>query len=257
MALPQELYDAYKSLRGCELVRERRFTDKTIEEFQTFLNLAQPHNGHSVETKSRLNINRELIRNIYKFNPMAFTNYISTPANRVPCLILWTESQKIVEHFGLKRFIHIGWDGDEKRYIVSKYITREYNVRNQKQSGSRSFLPGRKIRTSFDHGDDKKKHSPSKKTEEINLSHIENISGMSWADIALAAEEASKSNNNSPNSETRKPADKKVGVDKETNVNKKINVDKETNVNKKVNVDKETNVNKKVNVDKKTSTEDK
>jgi len=117
MSLPKRLYQIYRKVCQCNVVRRRNnFTDEDLQEFQNLLNEAQPPNDNSIE-----NAYQQMTKFMYYSNPVGFVKYLSDVRNRVAALILWTESKYITSFFRLTGYVYIHWDKQSKCYIVSRY----------------------------------------------------------------------------------------------------------------------------------------
>jgi len=121
MSLPKQLYDTYKLILGCDLVQNKNVTKESIDRFETLLNEAIPAND------TPLSAQMALVRMMYHSNKNGFIRYISNYYNHVSALILWTESKRIVKFFDLLNVVHIRWDNDNHKYVVSKYDKKQTN----------------------------------------------------------------------------------------------------------------------------------
>jgi hypothetical protein len=108
------LYNCYKKIVSCSLVKVKEINNETLEEFEKLLNSTIPENADETSKQS-------FCRYMYYSNPIGFVKYISYHKNRVSSLVLWTESKNIVRHFGLQRLVHITWNKEDVKYVVSKY----------------------------------------------------------------------------------------------------------------------------------------
>ena len=115
MALHKRLYDCYKLVTKCKLVAGDT-SDDAITEFQTLLNNAQPVDD--VEELAK----RSVVKGMYYSNQEGFIRYISTTANRVSALILWTESKRIVKFFNLQGRVHLSWNDETNTYVAQKHL---------------------------------------------------------------------------------------------------------------------------------------
>jgi hypothetical protein len=119
MSLPKQLYDSYKQLRNCTLVRDKQVDEKSLLEFQTLLNAAQPLPADTTTCNYR-----DLVRMMYLSNKIGFLRYAGNSRNRVNALVLWTESKEIVRYFGLMGLVHLSWNVEAQAYMASKHIQR-------------------------------------------------------------------------------------------------------------------------------------
>jgi hypothetical protein len=91
----------------------RRETDpESLEYFQNILNAAQP------VTNDELVLSR-FVKYLYNENKHKFTSFIKK--TNYECLMLWTESKYIVQHFGLKGRVYIKWVDPVTLYIVQQF----------------------------------------------------------------------------------------------------------------------------------------
>lgn len=118
MSLPQRLYQLYREVTACELVKTRQATPENMLQFQNLLNKAFPEN--QVETHQR-----ELVRSMYSSSPVGFYNYVYQNRSRVGALVLWTESRCLAKFFRVNRVVHISFDEKSQQYVVALYIPRQ------------------------------------------------------------------------------------------------------------------------------------
>jgi hypothetical protein len=118
MALPQRLYNLYRKISDCALVKEKKATSSNIVEFQNLLNDSTPVTDEE-------GVQKRLILDIYHSNTVGFLKYVKDYHNRVSPLILYAETRAIVDFFELQRCIHLLWDEKNSKFVVSKYLTKE------------------------------------------------------------------------------------------------------------------------------------
>jgi hypothetical protein len=111
MSIPQRLYNSFRSILGCELIRDQIVNDKSIAEFQQLLVRAQPNNEQEV-------CQRSLIWGMYQSNQVNFMKYINDRTSRVGPLILWTESKRIAQYFRLKGSAHVSYTPETGYSVV-------------------------------------------------------------------------------------------------------------------------------------------
>lgn len=116
MALPKKLYDCFKQITKSKLLANDT-SDDAITEFQTLLNSAQPLADDHVE-----NAQRSIVKSMYYSNQDGFMRYISSSANRVSALILWTESKRIVNFFELHGRVHLSWNDETSSYVAQRHL---------------------------------------------------------------------------------------------------------------------------------------
>ena len=124
MSLPQRLYQLYREVVGCELVKTRQATPENMLQFQNLLNKAFPEN--EVETHQRA-----LVRSMYNSSPVGFSNYVYQNRSRVGALVLWTESRCLANFFRLSRVVHISFNESTQQYAVVLYIPRQHRQRRE------------------------------------------------------------------------------------------------------------------------------
>lgn len=191
MSLPKRLYDTYRSIQNCALLKNNDVSESALKEFENLLNESQPN----TEDEQKYQF---VVRGMYHSNPVGFTKYVSGPRNNVGALILWTESKRIVAYFNLKRRIHISWDKETKLYVVTlhknmlsadsdnteskeepqrvitrreKYITR-HKQNQERQTGKKSKYPAN---LTLDKKDRKKKYNKAERLAQKALRKQEKL----------------------------------------------------------------------------------
>ena len=127
MSLPQRIYQIYREVVACDLVKTRKATPESILQFQTLLNKAFPEN--EVETHQRA-----LVRSMYNSSPVGFYSYIYQNRSRVGALSLWTESRCLAKFFRLNRVVYISFNETTQQYTVVQYVPREKNFKHRDDS---------------------------------------------------------------------------------------------------------------------------
>jgi len=124
MSLYKNLYDNYRTIQNCNLVQLKGpVKDSDLEEFEYLLNDAQPQN--ELERNYQ-----QFFKGMYHSNPLGCTKYISTGRNNVAACVLWTESKRIIRFFNLQGRVHLSWDKETSRYVVSRHNTSIVNNKN-------------------------------------------------------------------------------------------------------------------------------
>ena len=121
MSLPQRLYQLYREVVVCELVKSRQATPDNMLQFQNLLNKAFPEN--EVETHQRA-----LVRSMYNSSPVGFSNYVYQNRSRVGALVLWTESRCLANFFRINKLVHISFDEKTQQYTVVQYVPRQQRL---------------------------------------------------------------------------------------------------------------------------------
>jgi hypothetical protein len=135
MALPQRLYNLYRKISDCALVKEKKATSSNIVEFQDLLNESTPVTDEE-------GVQKRLILDIYHSNTVGFLKYVKDYHNRVSPLILYAETRAIVDFFELQGCIHLLWDDKNSKFVVSKYLTKEERHGDTKVARSSSTTRG-------------------------------------------------------------------------------------------------------------------
>jgi hypothetical protein len=117
MSLPKRLYDLYREIRQCQVVSSGEVNTDSLLAFQNLVNAAQPVKDNVEEQAYR-----QLTKAMYHSNPVGFMQYISTSKNRVGALVLWTESKRIVQYFGLRNRVHLSWDPVQSQYLAVPHV---------------------------------------------------------------------------------------------------------------------------------------
>jgi len=173
MALHKRLYDCYKLVTKSRLV-SGDVSEDTIAEFQTLLNNAQPVDD--VEELAR----RSLVKSMYYSNQEGFMRYISSSANRVSALILWTESKRIVRFFNLQGKVHLSWNDETNQYVAQKHLKQSERPTTSKTKQRDTHPKMGKLRL---------------QREQTTHNHVDQSvgqsSGKSWADIVDTQEKLS------------------------------------------------------------------
>lgn len=130
MSLPKRLYNLYKEVCNCKLV-SGEITAETLTDFQNLVNSAQ---STSPDADANEVQQQEFTRSLYHSNPVGFYNYVANTRNRVSALVLWTESKRIVDFFGLRKRVHLSWNPETKLYTASEHIPRQTGSQSTGQS---------------------------------------------------------------------------------------------------------------------------
>ena len=117
MSVPKRLYDLFRSIENCELVKHKTATKESMTAFERLLNESCP-------TTAEEGHHKDLVWAMYQSNQYEFINYISMMHNRVGALILYTESKKIAKFFDVGALVHIRWDAENKTYSVEPFVRR-------------------------------------------------------------------------------------------------------------------------------------
>lgn len=118
---PQNLFENYKAIQRCSLVKNKSDSEENLKEFETYLNDAQPIDEYSY--------NLELFtKNLFRGNQENFINTIK--GKNSECLILWTESRSIVKLLQLNRCIFIHYNSDTRKYTVTRHRYNNNNNNN-------------------------------------------------------------------------------------------------------------------------------
>jgi hypothetical protein len=122
------LHEKYMALRNCPLIRDNTLTDDTMAEFEFILNSAQPSKDN-VEDMAQYN----LVKTLYNNNPQSFTAYLRSAGSRVGCLILWTHTKSIINHFNLYGKFHLIWSPETLHYTRTEFIKQEKPLEDQQR----------------------------------------------------------------------------------------------------------------------------
>jgi hypothetical protein len=118
MSVHARLYQCYKKVAVCNLVKSRLASPENISEFQQLLNDSLPKDA----TESAM---KDFTRGLYNSNQVGFLKYITNKDNRVSSLILWTESKRIVRYFRLTGLVFILWNDTDRQYRVTVAENKE------------------------------------------------------------------------------------------------------------------------------------
>jgi len=122
------LHEKYTALRNCPLIRDNNLTDDTMAEFEFILNSAQPSKDN-IEDMAQYN----LVKTLYNNNPQSFTAYLRSAGSRVGCLILWTHTKSIINHFNLYGKFHLIWSPETLHYTRTEFIKQEKTQEEQQR----------------------------------------------------------------------------------------------------------------------------
>lgn len=139
MSLPKRLYEVYKKVNSCDLVVNKNVTDETIAEFVALINEAQPLVDNTEEQHQRT-----FTRQLYYCNCNNFANYVSSSRNKVGALVLWTESKRIIQYFGLQKLIHLSWNNEAQLYTAVRYVRRADDEQQKPRYKPRRTYDGRR-----------------------------------------------------------------------------------------------------------------
>ena len=109
---PDYLFSNYASAFESDLIKKKIFSQENIFAFEELLNAAQP-------TDERDSLLRACVRQMYFANPNGFMRFIMHSNSRLNALVMWTESKRIVHHFGIKGLVYVKWNGD--KYLVEMH----------------------------------------------------------------------------------------------------------------------------------------
>jgi hypothetical protein len=112
---PEYLFNGYKKIRNCKLVKDGDTSEDSLAEFQSLLNSCQPEE----KDKERF----LTVKDIYFANRKKYQKFISGTA--MECTILWTESKVIVNWFGLSGKIFLTYDFSAQCY--NALLHRNFN----------------------------------------------------------------------------------------------------------------------------------
>ena len=122
------LHEKYMALRNCPLIRDNELSDANMDEFEFILNSAQPSKDN-VEDMAQYN----LVKTLYNNNPQSFTSYLRSAGSRVTCLILWTHTKSIINHFNLYGKFHLNWSPETLHYTRTEFIKQEKTAEEQQR----------------------------------------------------------------------------------------------------------------------------
>jgi hypothetical protein len=122
------LHEKYMALRNCPLIRDNNLTDDTMAEFEFILNSAQPSKDN-LEDMAQYN----LVKTLYNNNPQSFTAYLRSAGSRISCLILWTHTKSIINHFNLYGKFHLIWSPETLHYTRTEFIKQEKPLEDQQR----------------------------------------------------------------------------------------------------------------------------
>ena len=115
MNINNKLYNCYKQVLNCSLVKTKEISKENLEDFENILNTSLPNGSDEVAQHT-------FCRTMYYNNPVGFIKYISFKKNKASSYILWTESKKIIRYFGLQGLVHLTWNKETGKYTASKFI---------------------------------------------------------------------------------------------------------------------------------------
>jgi hypothetical protein len=130
MSVPKRLYDLFRSIENCDLVKRKSATKESMTEFERLLNESCPSTAEEGHHK-------DLVWAMYQSNQYEFINYVSMMQNRVGALILYTESKKIAKFFDVGALVHIRWDLEKKSYSVEPFVRRTERPNNYSRTNPR------------------------------------------------------------------------------------------------------------------------
>jgi hypothetical protein len=115
MSINNKLYNCYKKILNCPLVKSKEVNKENLEEFEKLLNSSLPNGNEEVAQYA-------FCRTMYYSNTIGFVRYVSFKKNKVSSHILWTESRQIIRYFGLQGLVHLSWNKETGKYVANKYI---------------------------------------------------------------------------------------------------------------------------------------
>ncbi len=169
MSLPKYLYQTYKAVRDCELVKTHNVTPTSLQEFEDLMNRSQPSkmlvDGTENKDYDRDVANHNFVRySLFRGNEENFVRYVSNAQNQVNGLILWTGNRHIVRFFGLKGLVHLKWDKVQNKYVVTKFESGK--SRKPKTNEDKSDNRTKRDETTYENKKDRKSKYNKKKTSE-------------------------------------------------------------------------------------------
>lgn len=133
MSLPKFLYTAYKGIRDCALVRTKVVNEENLNEFSMWLNRSEPsklledgsvNKDYQKDVAAHNFVRFVLVRG----NEENFARYVSSHTNSVNGLILWTGTRHIIKYFDLWKLVHIRWDKNQNKYIVTPFESQQDRI---------------------------------------------------------------------------------------------------------------------------------
>lgn len=108
MKFPKNLFNGYKLIKDCKLVKNKDYTQEALCEFEILLNDAQP----MPEDMERFST----VKDYYNVLKNSYQKFIrDTP---LECTILWTESKSIVNWFDLRGIVYLRYDLQTSKYSI-------------------------------------------------------------------------------------------------------------------------------------------
>ena len=109
---PAKIFNNYRAIKKCALVKNKEITDESLDEFEMLLNDAQPSaESDMVEFNS--------MKALYMLNKHKFIELIRD--TKLEALILWTESKSIVNSLHLSGIAYVSYDPTLHKYRVEKH----------------------------------------------------------------------------------------------------------------------------------------
>lgn len=116
--IPKRLLNAYTQLQKSRLVSKKHFDNDALLHFEKLLNSSLP----TTEYENHIYY---FIKDLYHNNINYFNMFVHN--SNIQCFILYTNNKNIIEHFNLKYKIYINWNKNDKKYIVEKFKSKNYD----------------------------------------------------------------------------------------------------------------------------------
>lgn len=117
MKFPKQLYNGYRAIVNCRLIKSQDYSPQALREFETILNDCQPLTEHM----ERFNT----VKDFYNTNKYNYQKFIR--GTQLECTILWTESKSIVNWFQLRGVIYLSYDYRDNQYRVELHRNLDTN----------------------------------------------------------------------------------------------------------------------------------
>lgn len=125
MKFSQKLFESYKRIRNCALIKQKIVNEKTIAEFESILNDAQPKTDDELYEFG-------YVKFYYNINKTGYKQCIANTNGE--CTVLWTESKFIVSWFRLNGSIYISYDPKTHLYSVQPHNNKKADRKREEKS---------------------------------------------------------------------------------------------------------------------------
>jgi hypothetical protein len=132
MKYPSKLFQNYRAIKNCGLIKTKIVSEENLNEFEDLLNASQP----CLDNDSDESIKYNSMKEFYLLNKHKFIDLIRN--TKLECLILWTESKSIINWFHLSGIVYLSYNYESKLYSIqehrniNKNLTSDLNTAPQK-----------------------------------------------------------------------------------------------------------------------------